>query len=408
MGYSGKAIKGVGWTGFLQIILKGSSLIKFIIIAKFLTPLEFGIFGIALLTIGFFQAMTETGISAYLVQTDKDEEEYVSSAWLVSIARGLILFLLTLVVAYPVSIFFNTKTAFLVIAIAGFIPLINGLENPSIAKFQRYLDFHKEFIFRFSISMFDVLVSASLIIIYKSSLALVTALVFSTLFETILSFIIIKPRPRFVYDIQKIKQLFHFGKWLTFISGLNYFVEQMDSIVVGRLLGVGSLGIYELAQKFSLQIMIDGGNVFSKVTFPLFSRIKLDNKRTKRAFYRIMLVVSLIFGITTIVMFVFSKDILSIFAGTKWLGANIPLKIFSLTGFITGAMAIITSLFLAHSRQDITAKILTGRLVILAILIVPASLGFGIIGTSFVSLLSYLLVLPLAVMGLREVFNNHK
>ena len=106
MGYSKKALKGLGWTGFLQAALKGASLIKFIIIAKFLSPAEFGVFGIALLTIGFFQAMTETGISAYLVQTEEKEEEYVSSAWIVSMGRGLLLFLLTLIAAYPISIFF--------------------------------------------------------------------------------------------------------------------------------------------------------------------------------------------------------------------------------------------------------------------------------------------------------------
>ena len=406
MGYSGKAIKGIGWAGVLQVALKGTSLIKFVIIAKFLSPAEFGLFGIALLTIGFFQAMTETGISAYLVQTQETEEDYVSSAWVVSVARGLLLFILTVLVAYPVSLFFNSRASFVVILAAGLIPLISGLENPSVAKFQRYLDFHKDFFFRSLISAFDLLFSATLIIVYKSSLALVVALIFSTLFETFLSFIFIKPRPKPIYEIEKIRKLFHFGKWLTLISGLNYFVEQMDSIVVGKILGVESLGIYEMAQKFSSQIMIDAGGVFSKVTFPLFSRIKTDNDRTKRALYRILLLVSLIFGFMTIILFVFSKEILLMFAGTKWLSANIPLKIFSLTGLITAFMAIITSLFLAHARQDITAKILMGRLLILAVLIIPASMHFGIIGTSSASFLSYLLVLPIAVWGLKQVFKS--
>ena len=168
MGYSGKAIKGIGWAGVLQVALKGTSLIKFVIIAKFLSPAEFGLFGIALLTIGFFQAITETGISAYLVQTQETEEDYVSSAWVVSVARGLLLFILTVLVAYPVSLFFNSRASFIVILAAGLIPLISGLENPSVAKFQRYLDFHKDFFFRSLISAFDLLFSATLIIVYKS------------------------------------------------------------------------------------------------------------------------------------------------------------------------------------------------------------------------------------------------
>ena len=402
MGYSRKAIKGIGWTGFLQVALKGVSLVKFVLIAKFLSPFEFGLFGVAILTIGFFQAMTETGISAFVVQADQSEDEFISSAWLVSLVRGVLLFLLTLIFAYPVSVFFNSKSAFLIIAVAGLVPLFSGFENPAVIKFQRYLDFHKEFAFRFLISIFDLIISSAFIIIFRTSLALVVALTMSTLFETFLSFAI-SPRPHFIYDVSKIKKLFHFGKWLTLISGMNYFVEQVDSIVVGKLLGVGVLGVYELAQKFSLQIMIDAGNVFTKVTFPLFARIKSDNPRTKRALFRILLSISLIFGLISIVMIIFSKDILTVFAGSRWLGADIPLKIFSATGFITAFMAIITSLFLAHARQDITAKILLARLIILAIFIVPASLNFGIIGASTIALVSYLVVIPLAIIGVKEI-----
>ena len=405
MGYSRKAIKGIGWTGFLQVALKGVSLVKFVLIAKFLSPFEFGLFGVAILTIGFFQAMTETGISAFVVQADQSEDEFISSAWLVSLARGVLLFFLTLIFAYPVSAFFNSKQALLIIAVAGLVPLFSGFENPAVVKFQRYLDFHKEFAFRFLISVFDLLISSAFIIIFRTSLALVVALIMSTLFETFLSFTI-NPRPHFIYDVSKIKKLFHFGKWLTLISGMNYFVEQVDSIVVGKLLGVGVLGVYELAQKFSLQIMIDAGNVFTKVTFPLFARIKSDKPRTKRALFRILLSISFIFGLISIIMIIFSKEILTVFAGSRWLGADIPLKIFSATGFITAFMAIITSLFLAHARQDITAKILLARLIILAIFIVPASLNFGIIGASTVALVSYMVVAPLAIIGVKEILTK--
>jgi O-antigen/teichoic acid export membrane protein len=406
MGYSKKAMFGIGWTGLLQVAIKGLSLVKFVVIAKFLSPFEFGLFGISILTIGFFQAMTEAGISSYLVQTDEDEKKLLSSTWIVSILRGGLIFLLTLLAAYPVSIFFSTEAALPIIIVASLIPLLNGLENPMVAKFQRYLDFKKEFIFRTTISFFDLLVSILLIVIYKSSLALIFALIFVALFETIISFIFINPRPNLRFNTFQIRKILHFGKWITLISAMNYFVEQLDSIVVGRMLGVGLLGVYEMAQKFSIQLMIDMGNVFSKVTFPLFSRIKNDKERTKKALIKILLVTVPLFGLITVVVFVFSKQILFLFAGTKWIAAEIPLKLFSLTGLITSIMAIITSLFLAHAKQNITAKLMLVRMFLIFIVIVPACSRFGIIGASSVSLLSYVFVLPLAMFGLREIFKD--
>lgn len=406
MGYSGKAVRGLSWAGFLQIALKGISFIKFIIIARFLIPAELGIFGVALITTGFFDAMTETGVASYLIQSDDKEHNYVSSAWVMSVARGFILSLLTLAAAYPVSIFFNNKDVLYIVLVASLIPLAKGLINPSEITFQKNLKFNKDFYYRSSIAVFDFFIASALVIIYKNALALVVALLFSTLFQVVLSFIFISPRPRFVFEKNKLRDLFHFGKWITFISASNYFVEQLDGIVVGKMFGLGALGIYELAQKFSLQLMIDGGNVFSKITFPLFALIKTDDLRTIRALKKILLLAGLLFGTLTIFLVIFSREILFVFAGTKWLSADIPLKIFSLVGLITVMMAIVTSLFLAKVRQDITAKMTFARFIILAIIIIPASSHFGIIGTSSASLMSYVLVLPIAVMGLKQIFKS--
>jgi lipopolysaccharide exporter len=340
-----------------------------------------------------------------LVQTHHDEKEYVSPAWLVSIVRGIVLFLLTIIIAYPISVFFRSSIVFLVVAVASLLPLVRGFINPATAKFQKHLDFDREFIYRTIITLFDFTATAIFIILYKNALALVVALIFSATFEATFSLLVIKPRPRLVVELEKIRELFHFGKWVTMIVGVNYFVSQLDSIVVGRLLGTASLGQYQLSQKFSLQIMSDSGNVFSRVTFPLFAKIKNDIQRTKRAFYIIMGVISLFFGGLTIFLLVFSKPVLLFSVGARWLAADIPLKIFSLTGLITAFMAVITSMFLAHVRQDITAKMLLVRLFILAIIIVPSALKFGIIGASVASFVSYLLIVPIALWGIQKIFS---
>lgn len=405
MGYSKKAVKGLGWVSSLQVLSKGVVFAKYVIIARFLTPTELGLFGIAMLTVSFLQSMTETGISAFLVHID-NAEEYVSSAWIVTIIRGAILFLFAVLLAYPISVFFSNPGSFNLILVASLIPLIGGFINPSSVKFQKNLDFDKQFLYRFAISISDFLASVILIFFLKNAFALVLGLVFSTFIEAALSLLFISPRPRFVFEKKKITELFHFGKWLTLVVSTNYFSQQLDSIVVGKFLGTASLGIYQLAQNFSLQVMSDAGDIFSTVTFPLFSKIKNDIKRTKRALLKILIPVSLLFGSITIFLILFSKYILVFFVGQRWLGADIPLKIFSLTGLITAFMAIITSLFLAHARQDITAKILIIRLIVMLIFIVPVSIKFGIIGASFTSLVSYVLVIPIVFFGIKTILNK--
>jgi len=405
MGYSKKAIKGLGWVSSLQVLSKGVIFLKYIVIARFLMPSELGLFGISMLTISFLQSMTETGISAFLVHKD-NSEEYVSSAWIVNIARGILLFLLAVLIAYPISVFFNSPDSLRLILVASLIPLIGGFINPAAVKFQKNLDFDRQFIYRLTITLSDFVASVLLILVFKNAFALVIALTFSTLVEATLSLLFISPRPRFIFEKKKITELFHFGKWLTLVVSTNYFSQQLDSIVVGKFLGTASLGIYQLAQNFSLQIMSDAGDVFSTVTFPLFSKIKDDIERTKKALLKILISVSLLFGTIAIFLILFSKFLLIFVVGQRWLGANIPLKIFSLTGIITAFMAIITSLFLAHARQDITAKMLILRIIILAVFIIPACLNFGIIGASFTSLASYVFVIPIAIYGTKIILSK--
>jgi O-antigen/teichoic acid export membrane protein len=405
MGYSKKAIKGLGWVSSLQVLSKGIIFVKYIVIARFLFPSELGLFGISMLTISFLQSMTETGISAFLVHKD-NSEEYVSSAWIVTIARGLVLFLLAVLIADPISVFFNSPDSLRLILVASLIPLIGGFINPAAVKFQKNLDFNKQFIYRFVITLSDFAASVLLIVIFKNAFALVIAVTFSTFVETALSLLFITPKPRFIFEKKKLTEIFHFGKWLTLVVSTNYFSQQLDSIVVGKLLGTTSLGIYQFAQKFSLQIMSDAGDVFSTVTFPLFSKIKDDIQRTKKALLKILLSVTLLFGTITLFLILFSNYILTLLVGQRWLGADIPLKIFSLTGLITAFMAIITSLFLAHARQDITAKMLIIRLIIIAIFIIPVSVKFGIIGASFTSLISFIFVIPIAIYGTKTILSK--
>lgn len=405
MGYSKKAFKGLGWVSLLQVLSKGVIFVKYIIIARFLMPSELGLFGISMLTISFLQSMTETGISAFLVHKD-NSEDYVSSAWIITIIRGVILFLLAILLAYPIGIFFNNSNSISLILVASLIPLVGGFINPASVKFQKNLDFNKQFIYRFTIAIADFFASVILIIFLKNAFALVLGLVIATFTEAALSLLFINPKPRFIFERKKITELFHFGKWLTLVVSTNYFSQQLDSIVVGKFLGTASLGIYQLAQNFSLQIMSDAGDVFSTITFPLFSKIKSDIGRTKKALSKILISVSLLFGAIAVFLILFSKYVLVLFVGAKWLGADIPLKIFSLTGLITAFMAIITSLFLANARQDITAKMLILRLTLLAVFIIPASLSFGIIGASFASLLSYIFVIPVAVIGVKTILTK--
>ena len=93
MGYYKQAVNGISWMGGLRLFTRLLALIKIAILARILLPFQFGIYGIATLVLGFLEMLTETGINIFLIQQKEQIDEYVNSAWVVSIIRGFLIFL---------------------------------------------------------------------------------------------------------------------------------------------------------------------------------------------------------------------------------------------------------------------------------------------------------------------------
>ena len=106
MGYFKTSIKGVSWMGALRGLTRSLVYIKIAILARILSPNEFGIFGIASLALAFLEVFTETGINVFIIQGEGKLKDYINTAWIVSIARGFLLSVVLLLISNPISTFF--------------------------------------------------------------------------------------------------------------------------------------------------------------------------------------------------------------------------------------------------------------------------------------------------------------
>src|SRR3989344_4458576 len=111
MGYLKDTIKGVSWMGGLRVGTRAVTFLKILILARILTPTEFGLFGIAMLSLAFLEIITETGINIFLIQENALLKKYNDTAWVVSIGRGALMFLALYLSAPWVSSFFRTPEA---------------------------------------------------------------------------------------------------------------------------------------------------------------------------------------------------------------------------------------------------------------------------------------------------------
>ncbi len=404
MGYLKTAVVGASWIGALKVFSRSSSILRTLVIARILSPSQFGVFGIAVLMLSLIETLTETGINVVLVQKKEKIDEYISTAWIISIGRGLIIFLAIFISAGFVSSFFKSEEAKNLLVLISFVPLIRGFINPSVAKFQKELNFKKEFFYRISVVIVETLISLVLVIATKDPISLVWALVVGAIFEVIISFVIVKPRPKLTFDKNIFKDIISHSKWITSSGIFSYLFANGDNIVVGRVLGTSSLGIYDMAYTIALLPTTELAEVVAKVTFPVYVQFAEDKKRLRRAYMKTTVTIAAATLPLVLLFIFFPTELIRIFLGEKWIEAAGVLQIMSVFAFIAAVFSPSGAIFYAVKKQKYNFFISILAFLVMIALIYPLILSFGIVGAGIAATLGSLSTLPLLLYFLYKIF----
>jgi O-antigen/teichoic acid export membrane protein len=404
MGYTKEAIKGISWIGFFRIATRGISYLRIVILARILSPSQFGAADIVLIVLSITEIFTETGINIVLIQQKEKIDKYINTAWVVSILRGLLIALVILIFASSISQFFTSQLVYDLLIVSIFVPIFRGFINPSIAIFVKDMQFRKEFYYRTLIFFAEAAVSVLFVFILKSPVAIIYGLIFGALFEIIFSFLIAKPQPRFRFEGELFRQVIARGKWLTATGIFNYLYHNGDNIVVGKLLGTGALGLYQRAYSISMLPITEVSDTFGKVMLPVFVKMSDDIARLKRAYLRSLLLISAIVVPSGALIFMFPELVIKIILGSQWVDSAPALQILTLFGVIRAISISSLSPFYAVKRQEYVSQITFVSFLGLAITIIPFVNMWGLVGAAYSALFGTIISLPLIIYYLNKIF----
>jgi O-antigen/teichoic acid export membrane protein len=404
MGYTREAIKGVSWIGGIRVVIRTLSFAKTLVIARILSPAQFGIFGISTLVLSFVEILTETGINVFLVQQKDKVDSYISTAWIVSIIRGLVISLSIVFSAKYISSFFATPDAYPLLLLIAIVPFVRGFINPSVIKLQKDLLFKKEFLYRSSLFLIESLVSIILVILTRNIASLVIALIISACCEVFLSFVIVSPKPSLVFVKEKLWEILRFGKWITTAGIFNYLYQHGDDIVIARILGAPALGLYDMAYKISLSPLSDIGDVVTKVTYPVYVKISEDRERLKSAFIKTVIIVIVFTFPIGILLFFYPIQVISLLLGEQWLASAPALQILGIFGVVRALSVFGSTLFLSVEKKQLFTYITFIGSLGLGITIIPFVMLWGIVGAAFSALVGTILTIPFIFYHIFRIF----
>lgn len=406
MGYFTDTLRGVSWIGSLRGVTRVIALIKNIIIARILSPTQFGFYGIAMLILALLEILTETGVNVFLIQEDGELSEYIDSAWVISILRGLIISLIIFLFTPLIVSFFKVPGAHNIVALVAVTPLVRGFINPAIVRLQKDMLFKKDFYFRGVQFLIDAVAAISLTIYLGSAIGLIWGNIIGVLFELVLSFLLFKPKPRLRFDRKLSQKIISRGKWITGTGIFQYAFKNGDDIVVGKILDAGSLGLYQMAFKIATLPVSEVADVFGKVTLPIYVKLNKDIKRLKRAYVLTSISIFVLTLPFALVLIIFAPQILGILLGERWIGASGALRVVAVYSIVRVILNPALTVMMAMKKQEYATVVTFAGIIGIGLSIFPLVRMYGIVGAGISTIIGSLASVPFAVYYINKIFKQ--
>ena len=377
-----KAVKGGIWLFAASVVHRGLGFARTIILARLLSPDDFGLMGIAVLAISSLDTFSKLGLEPALVQKKEDIRGYLDTTWTIQLVRAAILFAILYFGAPMIAGFFRSGKAVSVIRAIAFLELLMGAKNIGVVYFQKELRFGRSFALSASEIMVNVVVSVALAFLLRNVWALVYGSLAGAFTTFVLSYILHPYRPRLSLQMAKAKELFDFGKWLFGKSVLYFLLTQGDNAFVGRVLGVTYLGFYQMAYNLSYAPFMTVISILAVVMFPVYSIIQDDAQRLSKAFLEtfqlnMFMLVPVAAGVALL-----GRDFTMIFLGAKWEPMITALIILVFSGLLNSVIALAGNVFYGIGRPKLDTLLEGVRLLVFAALICPLTMRWGITGTA--------------------------
>ena len=302
-----------------RLLLRLMSLLSLMVLARLLTPADYGIAALAITAIGLLQTFSDIRIGQALVGTDEVTPAHLDTAFTLGLLRGLLVAVVLGAGASVFAGFMNQPALTDVLRVLAVVAVIDGFKNPAFLLYRRDIDFSREVNRQAVATVFSVLVTIGAAFLLRSYWAIVLGTIALRLAEGALTYWRVSYVPRL--GLSRWREFTSFGVWLTFIGICEYIGQTAPQLVIGKMLGSVPLGIYSVGRDISTIATRELAYPLMAIIFPGFSTIGQDEARLRIAYREVQ---STIFGLALPVGLgcaMLAGEFILILAGAKWLGA---------------------------------------------------------------------------------------
>lgn len=373
-----KAAKGLMWA----IIEKfGAQIFQFItsvIIARILTPTDYGLVGILMIFVSISSVIIDGGFASALIQRKTRNQTDYSTVFYFNLFLSVFLYVLLWLIA-PFIASFYAMPELVVVSRIYFITLIfSSATSVIITKLRIELNFGLQS----KITVFFTLISGIIGIVCAVSGLGVWALVIQALALSVLTFfayiVFAKWLPSLSFSVNSLREMFSFGSKLLLQSLINRITQNIYGLVIGKYCSPADLGLYNRANHFSELPADSAVSVLNKVNYPILVKYQDDNVKLRSVYSRLLTVPMFVLFPVLVMLSALSEPIVLVILGEKWLPCAPLMSILAL-GYLWYPMSNVNlNLLYVKGRSDLSLK-LEIRKKPMMILLLLMTVPFGVI-----------------------------
>lgn len=366
------ATRGVLWLGGGQILRQVVQIVGSIVLARLLSPDDFGLLGMALFFVGIGQLFAEFGVGAAIIQAQAHDRVVLSSCFWLNLGLALGIAVLVAAAAPWIADFYGrTDLSLVVIMLSGNLVLSALIVIPSTL-LSRDLRFGEVARANVLGSLMGALVAVAMA--WRG--AGIWALVAQPLVGSVVLLVLLIHSAKWVPSLQfswaEVKPYARFGLTLLASNLINYANRNVDRLLVGRYIGAAPLGVYSMAMQMMLYPLQHVSAVIVRVLFPTMSKLKDDPVRLRSAYLTATGSIALVTFPLLAGLFAVANDFVAVVFGQAWLEMVPVVQVLTWAGIAQSVGTTVGTVYLSCGRPDLALK--------LSVAVAPILIGGMVIG----------------------------
>lgn len=362
-GLAQRALGGLKWVYLTQILARAVQPVTTVILARLLTPEDFGLVGMAMIAMGVLALVKDLGLGAAFIQRQTDQSDAANVVFWADLVLGGLWYVSLLLLAPWIALYFQQPIVTPILAVIG----LNLVIHPFGAV--QGLLLTKELLFRaiFVRDMAGIVLSAVVSIGFALNgygvWSLAYGAVAGSLAQVLVMWLTHHWRPRFAFNFRVARDLLRFGRNTTLEGILGWLMSTIDNVFVGRFLGPAQLGVYRMGflMAFAPTNYILGP--LSAITYPVYCQLGERKDELRHGYLKTIRMISLIAFPSGVLLAIVAPDLIRTLMGERWMSAAAVTQIIALQGTLSALLLVAPQVYKALGRTEIMPRFYGVRMV---------------------------------------------